>query len=69
MRSKHKWFGFYSDQQSQHTGVLIYKTPDGREVAVTEVSHNPVYQSNWRDAIAVGEVTELVRREKDATFY
>ena len=59
-----KMYGFRSAKQTAHTGELVYQTPDGREVLVTEISSSPnrIADGGWDDFEAVGEVTTFVRR-------
>tara|TARA_B100000795_G_C22800005_1_gene441332 strand:- start:369 stop:650 length:282 start_codon:yes stop_codon:yes gene_type:complete len=55
-RSRHGW----SDNKFKHC-ACIYKTPEGNEVIVTEVSKSYTYDSEWDDVKMVGAVTRFVR--------
>ena len=75
---KEKLYGFFSQQAKKFKEVknlygedsfepaIFYRTPDGRTVEVTMVQKdNPELDRNfyrWPDTVAVGEVTEQVRR-------
>jgi hypothetical protein len=54
--------GWYSEKQSELTGVNEYTTPDGRTVQVTEVISGETEVSHWSDARRVGQVVRWVRQ-------
>lgn len=59
--------GFYSVKQSKVTGVVVYKTPDGKEVEVTSVHDD---RNNhgimWDDVAYIGVVSSYVKRISEA---
>jgi hypothetical protein len=73
-----KIYGFFSQQAKEFrkkrnlygkgnpNPAIFYRTPDGRTVEVTMVQRdNPELDRNsyfWPDTVAVGEITEQVRR-------
>lgn len=61
-KPKEKLYGFTSKQAGLH---VIYRRPDGSEVALSFVGSSPdSYKTGtgWTDAICIGEVTEYVRK-------
>ena len=62
MQNNKKLFGWYSRKQEMMNGYLVYRSPSGEEVGVTEVtSENEKPFSVFDDIISVGEVTEFVK--------
>ena len=53
--------GWYSEKQARTGGVVVYETPDGGQVEVTEVTITESYNSNFNDAVCVGPVTKCIR--------
>ena len=60
--AKPEFRGYYSPQQERIAGSIIYKTPEGYSVRVTEI-RSDASKPNWSDAIYVGRVTDYVRRD------
>lgn len=70
-----KLYGWYSEKQAamwvgmadyqldrERQKICIYTTPDGKEVAVTEVTSSPEKgRGNFDDYLFVGEVVGFVR--------
>lgn len=59
-------YGGFSLEQCARIGSVIYKTPSGQEVEITEIgSFSTLSTSLWKDMKIVGAVTEYVRIEKE----
>lgn len=55
---KHGWF---SQKARENIGAIVYKTPKGDEVTVTQVTEsNTLTGYHWDDTLYVGEVTTFV---------
>ena len=52
--------GYYSARADSIIGHVVYKTPDGKLVKVTEICEKKC-DSNWNDKVLVGPVTQLVQ--------
>ena len=63
--TKHGW---YSAKQSKLAGEIVYTTPDGSEVVLTEVSPTKDYPSEWDDVEYVGPVVSFVRRLSEEKY-
>lgn len=54
-------YGFYSAKMDAYVGHLIYKGPQGNDVAVTAISDSPTDSGLfWDDVEPRGEVTTFV---------
>lgn len=58
--------GYYSAKADSLFGHVVYKTPDGKLVKVTEVCEKKS-ESIWDDKILIGPITKFVanRQRKD----
>lgn len=58
-------YGWFSFKQAEIAGIVEYTTTTEGSVYASEVSEDINHQSNWDDAIFLGQVVKFVRR---ATF-
>lgn len=56
-----KTYGWWSDRQNMVCGHVIYLNTEGKEIAVTEISHSNKPAGSWPDYVARGELTKFVR--------
>lgn len=59
---KHGW---YSQKMASRGFVVIYATPDGQEVRVTDVTYSKRHNLGWDDVVYVGPVTRFIQAESD----
>lgn len=62
-------FGWYSAQQKERHGSVIYETTDGRRIEVTEVSATDECPNAWPDTEPRGPVSRYVGRASSPTEY
>lgn len=64
MISNHPNYGFFSyDAKRSGCQVLLYRTPEGKEVEVTSVSDDKEAKSyRWKDKVCVGVVTTFIHK-------
>jgi hypothetical protein len=60
VNNQRKRYGFFSHRQLETLGSVLWKTPSGGMVEVTQVRPNP---EPFHDEIYMGEVTKFVRKE------
>lgn len=65
---KEQYFGWYSESFANRYGSVIYSTPDGKEVEVTEVVSDTWAKSEYTpsDGKFIGELKGYLRRGKEA---
>lgn len=57
------YYAWYSVQQAAISGVVIYRTADGKEIEATTISSNKdSHGTKWDDIAYVGEVATFDRR-------
>lgn len=63
MKEQKTYYGFYSNKATlRGNGIFKYKTPDGKEVLVTNVTTDPTGSDyHFDDKEAMGKVTEFIR--------
>lgn len=62
-RSRHErkqLVGWYSAKQARHTDTIVYETPSGGRICVTEVTAGEPPDSTWDDMRCLGAVVKLV---------
>jgi hypothetical protein len=59
-----KLWGWYSHQQEECSGLLIYPNPSGKMVVVSQVTSKPEHNTGYVDIFCVGRVvfTDGIRR-------
>ena len=61
----HGWFS--QKQQNNSTNKIIYKSTNGNEVVVTNVSQTDENNSDWDDIVYLGTLAKYIRIEKKET--
>lgn len=64
MKKENQFYGFYSTKQRQmfdRQCVVVWSTPNGKEVNCTKVAQDPNYKNGLDDLICVGPVVRYLR--------